>query len=389
MDRNRFTWSLSLYYTTLFLILGLQLPYLPLWLESRGLSATQISVILAIPLVVRLGATPAMAFIADRLPGRGLAILIYSAAAAALFLAYHLPGGFWTIAGVTVAVSIFLNPLMPITEATAMRGARLYNVDYGRIRLWGSVSFICANLVGGAIVARTGGPGALVALNVAAILTALAALTLPRRDVVEDTGPEPAVASGPEKVRLSELYALLRRPAFAGVLTGAGLVQAAHAFYYAFGSIGWVAEGISPSTIGMLWAIGVLVEVGLFAASGRVVALLGVRGLFAAGALGAVVRWSLMAWTWPAAVYFPIQALHALTFGATHLAIMNYLAESVPDRHSSGAQGLFSTVLGLLTGAVMLVAGPLYRTVGTGGYGVMAAMALVGGVVLAVSLRRR
>jgi len=382
MDRNRFAWSLSLYYTTLFLIMGLQLPFLPLWFESRGLSATEISVILAIPMAIRLGATPAMTFVADRMPARGLAILLYSTVAAVLFFGYHAAHGFWAIALVTALVSIFLNPLMPITEAVAMRGARLYAVDYGRIRLWGSLSFIAANIVGGAIVAEHGGPGALLALNGAAVLTALAALALPRREprsVQSETG----------RASMRELYGLMRQPAFAGVLIGSGLIQASHAMYYAFGSIGWVGEGISPSTIGLLWATGVLVEVVLFAVSGRVVALIGVRGLFAAGAGIAVLRWALMTVQWPTALYFPIQALHAATFGATHLATMNYLTETAPDRHASGAQGLYFTVYGLLTGAATLVAGPLYRAYGTGGYAAMAVLAALGAVFLAVSLRRR
>lgn len=386
MDRKRFTWSLSLYYTTLFLILGLQLPYLPLWIESRGLSATQISVILAIPMAVRLGATPAMTYLADRLPARRTAIALFSLATAVVYFGYHLANTFWSIALVTALVSVFLNPLTPITEATAMRGARFYAVDYGRIRLWGSLSFIAANIVGGAIVARAGGPGALVAINVAAVLTAIAALALPSRDHSSEPPGERVRATRPP---ISELYGLLRRPAFAGVLVGSGLIQASHAFYYAFGSIIWVAEGIPASTVGLLWAVGVLVEVGLFAASGRVLAVLGVRGLFALGVGAALVRWTLMAWVWPVAAYFPIQMLHALTFGATHLATMNYLTETAPERHSSGAQGLYFTVYGLMTGLVTLIAGPLYRSYGVGGYAAMAIMAAFGGIVLVLSLRRR
>ena len=42
-----------------------------------------------------------------------------------------------------------------------------------------------------------------------------------------------------------------------------------------------------------------------------------------------------------------------------------------------------------MAGLVMLVAGPLYRSYGAGGYAAMAMMAGLGGVVLLVSLRRR
>ncbi|MEJ8571915.1 MFS transporter [Microbaculum marinum] len=387
MDRNRFAWSLSVYYSALFLIIGLMLPYLPLWIESRGLSPTQISVILTIPMVVRLGAIPVMTFLADRMPARQVALLIYSVAAATLLFVFHLTEGFWVIAAAVAVVAVFLTPLLPITEAVAMRGARLYALDYGRIRLWGSLSFIAANIIGGAVVARGGGAGALLALNAAAVLTAIAAFALPRREPASDDAP--VAAQKPVRGNMRELYGLLRQPRFAAVLIGSGLIQSSHGMFYAFGTIGWVEQGISPSTVGFLWATGVLVEVCLFAVAARIVATLGIGGLFAAGAIAAVLRWSLMVAEWPVAVYFPIQALHALTFGATHLATMNYLTREAPDHHAGSAQGLFFTLYGLMTGTATLAAGPLFRTFGSGGYAAMAIWAGAGGLILLVTLRPR
>ncbi len=384
MDRTRFAFSLSLYYTTLFLLLGLQLPYLPLWLESRSLTPTEISLILAIPMIVRLGATPVMAYFADRMPSRGFAVLVYSAATAVLYLGYQASAGFWSIALVTALVSLVLNPLMPITEAVALRGARFYDLDYGRMRLWGSLAFIVANLIGGAVIAERGGPGALVAMNVAAILLALAALGLPRRDEGGEGGGDRVSRPKP---RMAELFAFLRRPTFAGVMVGSGLIQASHAVFYVFGSIAWIEQGISPTTVGMLWGFGVLVEVGLFSVSGRVTGLIGIRGLFAAAAGLAVLRWLLMTVHWPVAAYFPIQALHAATFGATHLAAMAYLTDAAPERQASGAQGLYFMIYGLLVGVATLIAGPLFRSYGTGAYAAMALIAAIGGIVLWMSLR--
>ena len=384
MDRTRFALSLSLYYTTLFLLLGLQLPYLPLWLESRSLTPTEISVILTIPMIVRLGATPVMAYFADRMPSRGFAILVYSAASAVLYLGYQFTFGFWSIALVTALVSVVLNPLMPITEAVALRGARFYDLDYGRMRLWGSLAFIVANMIGGAVIAERGGPGALIAMNVAAILLALAALGLPRRSEGGEQGGDRADRPKPN---MTELFAFLRRPTFAGVMVGSGLIQASHAVFYAFGSIAWIDQGISPTTVGMLWGFGVLVEVALFSVSGRVTAFVGIRGLFGLAAALAVLRWLLMTVQWPVAAYFPIQALHAATFGATHLAAMAYLTDSAPEHQASGAQGLYFMVYGVLVGMATLIAGPLFRAFGTDAYAAMAMIAAIGGLVLWVSLR--
>ena len=38
---------------------------------------------------------------------------------------------------------------MPLTETVAMSGVKAAGLDYGRMRLWGSLSFIAASLCGG------------------------------------------------------------------------------------------------------------------------------------------------------------------------------------------------------------------------------------------------
>ena len=62
---------------------------------------------------------------------------------------------------------------MPLTETVAMSGVRAAGLDYGRMRLWGSLSFIAASFCGGWVVERLG-PGAVIWLIVVggALMTA-------------------------------------------------------------------------------------------------------------------------------------------------------------------------------------------------------------------------
>src|SRR6266436_9910602 len=53
-----FTLRLKIFYAALFITLGVQLPFLPVWFAARGLDARQIGIALAIPMLVRAVAIP-------------------------------------------------------------------------------------------------------------------------------------------------------------------------------------------------------------------------------------------------------------------------------------------------------------------------------------------
>ena len=101
----------------------------------------------------------------------------------------------------------------------------------------------------------------LIWLIVAAMaLCVAAAWTLP------PLGARPAGRSGetPRRPRV-----LLRDPSFLAVAAAASLIQGSHALYYGFSTIDWQAAGYGGGTIGVLWALGVLAEIVLFALSAR------------------------------------------------------------------------------------------------------------------------
>ena len=61
----------------------------------------------------------------------------------------------------------------------------------------------------------------------------------------------------------------LRQPAFLAIAAAASLIQASHAVYYGFSTLDWTAKGFDGVTIGVLWALGVVAEIVLFAFAGR------------------------------------------------------------------------------------------------------------------------
>jgi PPP family 3-phenylpropionic acid transporter len=381
-DAHRLAIRVALMFAAVFAVSGIQLPYLPVWLAWVGLSAREIAVITAAPTLVRLAVTPAIAFAADRSGDhrRFLVLLAWGALAAALLLAHC--ARFWPILLLAVLLAVALSAVMPLTETVAMAGVRAAGLDYGRMRLWGSLSFIAASFGGGLAIDRLGAPAAVWLVAGGAALTVLAALALPR-----PTEPASAPAAARRRIRLADAMGLVRARPFALFLLATAAVQAAHAAFYTFGTLHWAAQGLSGGWSGTLWAIGVAVEIGLMAFSGALVARIGAIELIVVGALASVLRWLAMGFDPPLAALIVLQVLHGLTFGATHIGAFYFIARAVTEGQAGTAQALYAAVTSGAMGGAMLLSGQLYPALGGRTYWAMAAIAAVG-LAIGVALRR-
>lgn len=370
-----FAVRMSLFYGASFLVIGLYLPYFPVWLHWRGLSSGEIGLIVALPSFARIIGTPVATLLADRIgdPRRMVRLLaLYTLVCFALLPLATTP----QLILVLILLYGLAGPsILPLAEAVALSGVRTGGLDYGRMRLWGSVSFILASALGGAAV-KAFGPGIIQWLIIgASLLTLTAAWSLPRADVSPAANErERGAGAG-----FGEALQVLTTPSFAVFLLATALAQSSHALFYAFGTLHWRSLGISEAMIGLLWSVGVIAEILLFAWARRPLARLGPTGLIMLGALAAVLRWSGMAFDPPLAVLFALQALHGLSFGAAHLGAIHFMSAHVPARLSATAQGLYSTAtVGIGMGTVLLASGPLYDALGAKSYAVMAVLAIVG-----------
>jgi len=373
--RPRLAWRLGLLYAALFLVVGFYLPYLPVWLKWRQLGADQIALLLATPLYVRIVFTPAISFLADRIGGRRTILIALTWGSLGSFFLLWLSDGFWQMLLAVVLLAMNWTTVMPLVETAAISGIRLTGLDYGRVRLWGSLSFIVASL-GGGVVIQAAGPGAVLPLLLGATALMVLGSYLVPKDI-QGRGPAAPVAL--QRLKLRDAFALAHTPLFLLFVLAASMIQGSHALLYAFGSVHWRAQGFSGGTIGALWSVGVVAEIILFAVSGRAIARVGATRLMTLAGLAAAVRWGVFATDPPLWVTALLQTLHAMSFGATHLAAIHFLTHAVPEDRAATAQGLYAAVVaGLVMGSVTVACGPLYRLLGGEAYGVMALMALIG-----------
>ena len=376
---------LAFLYAALFLVVGFYLPYMPVWLHFRGMSEDAIALLLAAPLFVRILSTPAISFAADRATDRRAILLILGGGSLLSFLALWASDGFWPMLAATILLAIRWTTIMPLIETVAVAGIRKHGLDYGRVRLWGSASFILASFGAGFIIQRWGAATILPLLLAATVLMIIGTMLLPR-SLTAKVRPTDGVH---RHLKLSEAMALFRAPLFLLFLLATSAVQASHAVYYAFGTIAWQRQGFSSEAIGALWAFGVIVEIALFAFSGKLIAKLGAARLLAIAASAATIRWGLMAFEPPLLLTALVQSLHAFSFGAAHLAAIHFLTHAVPEDRAATAQGIYAAaVAGLAMGLATIASGPLYRLFGPEAYAGMAVLAFISVLCAGLLVRR-
>jgi MFS transporter, PPP family, 3-phenylpropionic acid transporter len=379
---------MALFYAAFFTFGGIQMPYMPAWLAAKGLDDRELGIVLAAPMLIRVIALPLATRLIDRRFDHRSALITMAAASAAGYAAMEMTWGFLAILAAYAAIAIVQSPVLPIGDSYGLRGLGARGLAYGPVRLWGSIAFIAANMGGGIFFATLGPAPVILILAAAMSATAVAAFLLPvAPDPVapDPVAPDPVAPDSTGSAAAAPRAAgLWRSGAFVTVVAGASLVQASHAVMYGFATLQWSAAGLDGTTIGVLWAIGVVAEVLLFAVSGRLIKRFGAVAMIAAGALGAVLRWGAMAFDPPTALLPILQCLHALSFGATHLGAMQMLSRLSARGGSATAQGDFAALQGITFAAAMGLSGGLVERFGSHAYLGMAILAGAGLAIVAV-----
>jgi PPP family 3-phenylpropionic acid transporter len=368
MPARSFALRSSVFFLFLFFGIGIQLPFLPLWLKDKGLSAPEIAFILAAQIAVRVISAPVGAFIADR-TGRRRALIQWGASLCfAGYAILCLVDGFLPVLICLLVAGACFSMIVPLVENFAIEGATHFNLEYGRLRLWGTLSFMAGNIAGGFLLEIVAIAHVVQLIALAQLLLAAGAFWLP-----SEFGSARTAGAGPA-VSMRDALRLFSLPAMVIFFAAVSLGQASHAVYYGFGSVHWTSLGYSEGIVGLLWLTGGLAEVLVFATSGKAARAAGPVLVIVLGTGGGMVRWLVTASDPGLAILFAVQTLHACSFTLTHLGTMLFIQQFIRSELRNTAQGIYAALSGgLVMSIATLAAGPLYRDFGAGAYHVMAA----------------
>lgn len=363
--------KVALFVSSVFLGLGIFLPFFPSWLLARGHTANEVAILLSVTLVIRVFLSPYAVAAAGNLAQRRHAAYLFCFVSLLSFAALGLVGGFIGALIFLAIFSVFWQALIPLGDSFVLSEVRLNGANYGHIRLWGSVAFVVANLGAGMFLADLGKDGVFWLILAMLTLSFAVSFLLPTYRL--DPSDRPKIGS----LGLGQLIDFLKRREFLQIAALAGLIQASHVLVYGFGTIDWLARDYTPNQIGWFWAIGVIAEVILFTQASKLFLKFGAARLLLLGATAATLRWGLHASMDSVALILMVQILHGFSFGATHLGLQAYIAKNVSEGETPAAQGASTFVAGLMAAGLTFFCGALYAHFGVQSFYAMAAVSLL------------
>lgn len=357
----------SLLYFALYLHYGF-FNFLPLWLTSRGSSPAEIGTLMAIPLGLRLiSVAPFSAWAGRHQRVRG-SIAATAIVGAAVVCCLMLAKGPIARAAVVILFSMVWDQIPVLTDAYATMAVRSRSLDFGRLRVWGSIGLVVSYQIAGWLIGFTTiSPLPLLAAGFL-MLTVAASFAVPR-DALLARHQAAADAGGWREI-------LADRPLI-GALIAASLVMGSHGVVNSFGAIQWTAAGHTARQVGLLSGIAVAAEIVGFTIGGKLLGARDPRWMIAVAAVVSAFRWLLMTMNPPLPVLVFAQSLQGITAIGPLLAPALMIAQRVPSRLNAGAQGLNAVLLGVVLAVVTATSGILWAGGAGRAYAIMIAIALV------------
>jgi MFS transporter, PPP family, 3-phenylpropionic acid transporter len=328
------------------------LPFLPIVLKDRGLSAAEIGVVLSVAALAGFISTPLWGHAGDGRLGAEHTLVLASIAAAAAAVPLVLAHSFLALTIVVILITAARSAMASLTDAIALEHLGDDRAQYGRVRLWLSLGWAISACVWG-LVLQWGSLDWLPWIYVACVLVvAFAAHAVGGGRTVHE--PSPA------GTRRAMLIAL------APFLLSLLLLFAAFSATFSFISIRIRDLGGGLFVVGAATALQAVAEAPVMRITPRLNRVLGHRALYVVGSLFFIV--SFVAWAFlddPLAIAL-VKLVAGVGFALVYVGSVLLVDDLVPPALRGTGQGLakavtfgLSPILGSLAGgAIYDYAGP-------------------------------
>jgi PPP family 3-phenylpropionic acid transporter len=339
-------------YFLYFGVLGIYLPYFNLYCYHLNFSGTQIGLMSGLRSATLVIFPFVWGHLADRFARRKSIYLLCNLLAALVWSTFLMTRAFGPMLIITGLYGIFYAPLISFLEAYSMDILGKDKRAYGRVRLWGSVSFILVVTLLGPLIDRFGIAIVIPLILIGGLCQAAGAINLPSMPSVPKTLGPPAV---PMEWRRAAVFL------FCGFL-----MLVSHGTYYGFFSIHLEQIGRPSTFIGVAWAVAVAAEIAVMFFSRRLFDHVSLEKVLFFSFLAAALRWGLLFGFTSPAMILVSQVLHAGSYGTFHMASIIYMDRLTPRDAKTFGQAANNAItygLGLMVG--FLVNGALFEILAT------------------------
>jgi len=352
-SRRSFKIVIGSQYFVYFGVLGIFLPFFNLYCYHLGFSGLRIGVLSAVRSMALIVFPLIWGALADRLDARRPIYILCNFCSAIIWMLYLFSTDFWPMLAITIFYGMFFAPIISFLEAFTMDLLGREKKSYGRIRAWGSISFIITVLVLGKVIDMYSVEIIVVLILAGSLILSFISTRIPGGQIAK-------------KERLSGEAKSLLQTRVLVFLFCAFLMLVSHGAYYGFFSIHLENLGYGTTFIGLSWALASAAEILVMLRSDRIFGRFSIESVLIFAFMTAALRWLILFSARSAAVILLSQTLHAATYGAFHIASILYIDHLAPEKAKTSGQAVNNAIsygLGLMIG--FFFNGYLYEITGS------------------------
>lgn len=334
-------------------LLAMFIPFLPVYLDSQGLSPGQIGFVIGTGGFVTIVAQPLWGMISDkRKTVRSVLLLLLLCSAVTGYLLYS-SSSYIQLILIAMLLYFFLMPIDPLTESMNFRIAESSGISYGSIRTYGALGYGIMSLFTGYCLLYFGATG----LGILFAGTSLLSFSLCWKM------PDAPVAGTP--VTLASLRQFLSNRETLLFLVLIFICSVPARMNDTFIGVYILELGGRPALVGQSFFIAAISEIVVFALSfwwlrkGKELIIISFSAAFY------FIRFFLSAWISDPHLLAYLQVLQLLTFPVFYSAAIQYLYSIVPEEWRATGQTVLALLFFGVSGILASYAGgAIYQTYG-------------------------
>lgn len=338
---NKLHFNLSSFYFIYYFFVGLFVPFWGLFLSHKTFTPLEIGFLLSFFQLTRIFAPNLWGWLADHTETRLKWIKLTAFIGFIGFIGIFWAESFFQYFLIMMVMSVFTSSTLPLAESLTLSHLSTTNGHYSKIRAWGSCGFILASLGFGFFFDIYGIEYLLIVLLLVQFFIFICSFIIPDKPYSK------------AKFLKNSFIKILMKKEVVILFISCALMVTSHGLLYNFYSIYLSESGYSNSTIGLLWALGVVCEIFIFMKIPAVIKYVNFKQILLFSLLIAVIRFFIIGLFIDYQFLIIIaQIMHAFTFGSFHVASIEMVNKFFVNKNHARGQAFYNSITYGLGGSI-------------------------------------
>lgn len=334
MNRHNLQTRLRILYFIMYGAVACVFPFFTVYFRKRGLSYGEIGIAFATNSIISVIFQPLWGIITDKYSNKKSTLKVAMIFSAVFALPFIFVWGFVPVILSLIAFMIFQSPILSVNDAYCYEIIEGNNeLQYGKIRLMGSIGYAVISLILGMIIKHTG-------LN-AAFISYIIFIAF---SVIALKGINYCGTSSKSGINFTDVIAVLRDKRFILLSISAAIANTSMSANGNYLSVLIEKTGGDISNLGMLWFIVAMSELPVFFFGNRILKKVGVLNVYLMSLVIYICRFFMDSISTSYVMVLGIQILQGVTFPFYLMSTLEYISEITPSNTRTTAITAFTAI---------------------------------------------